>query len=125
MFREQLLHYISLPTSGKQPELILDTASSYEFTMTAMFVSDTWYALIEDPDEGRISDINAIIQKEFDADVLGWCVLKDHQEESGAKTLPFSEGEANYDVITHDVGGHLCWLLKLMPRVGGRLTLIA
>src|SRR6266498_1669344 len=112
MYRKQLSRYLNMPP-GKQPEMLVGTRNGYEFTMTALRLAGEWYVLIEEPDWTRLNDIDQVIGEEFDAKVLGWCVLKERQEEIGAIILPFEQGEGQYGSITYRDGSNFCWLLKV------------
>jgi len=121
MFKEELSQYIDL-TEPQKAILIFDTISSYEFSMQAIGVESSWYALVANADWTRVSDINEVINEEFDAETEGWCVLKDHQQKLKASTLPFADGESHHQAITYNTGSQSYWLLKIRPRTQSRLS---
>lgn len=121
MFTTELSKYLKSPS---KPEVIVDTRNSYEFNMCALSVQNTWYSLVINPDWSRLTDINKIIDEEFDAETEGWVVLKTQQKELGTGFLPFELGAAHTTSVTLNEGDDSVWLLKLQPRANSRLKIL-
>lgn len=117
MFDKELAHYLD---PKKADSIVFGTKNEYEFTMAALFVNNQWYVLVENADPSRITDINEIIKDEFDAEVRGWCVLKQFQGRH--VIVPFNEGAENEELLTHRDGTSSVWLLKIQPLGESRLV---
>lgn len=115
MFHTELTHYLNLTADP----LVVGTKSEYEFTMAALYIGSQWYVLIENPDLTRIADIDEVIKDEFDADVLGWCLLKKYQARD--TVIPFAQGDQRKEHITLRQDARSIWLLQIQPRVESRL----
>lgn len=122
MFKKELSHYLHSPETSKPPELLVDTQNQYEFTMVGLRLAGEWYALVQDPDPSRITEIDEVINDEFDADTLDWCRLKEYRRPNDSLLIAFADGEENYKAITYERSAHTCWLLKIKPRPSSRLN---
>lgn len=95
---------------------IYTTASAYECELwMAESNRHYFFVLVQHPDPSRIEDIDNLIADEFDAEIVGWCVLKNYRKKLGASIIPFKKGSEAYEAITY----HLVsagWLLQVKPR---------
>jgi hypothetical protein len=98
-----------------------ETKNSYEFEAFA-FAADTerGYAVISNPDIGRINDINSIIQEEFDAEITGWLVLLG-QQSNEHKAMIAQPTHSDLKKITYYDNHMPVWIVEIKPNLKSRL----
>jgi len=116
MFQQQISKFIDIPKNQEEWQLY-GTKNSYEFDMAAFCIGYKWYVFVESPDTSRVEDIDEVIEEEYDARVIAWCVVKS----SGAGLLEFEDGSENYEAITYREASSFYWLLQIRPQPGSRL----
>lgn len=108
-------------SANDTPRLFVETKNSYEFTMAAFFMPNSWYVIVENPDWSRVQDIDEVIKEEYNAATEGWCVLRSRYHKLQCDILPFILGKKEYDSITYSNDSANYWLIKIKPNSNSRL----
>lgn len=99
---------------------VKEAIQGYEFELYAFATNkNEGYAIVVGPDEGRINDIDQIIQSEFDADIDGWLVLLPYQ--TANEKIIRHPSAADLEKITYTNSTTTVWIIKITLRSTSRL----
>lgn len=120
MFNIILNRFIDLSEEDISSRVIFDTKNNYEFTMVVVHVGKLWFAVVLNPDHSRIQNIDKVISEEFDAKIIGWCVLKVYQKQYG-NLIQYTKVVPDEKIITYQDRTDFGWVLQIVPERSSRL----